>query len=179
MLVCVQAASLFCGKKCYNYMQKINGSYGQWKWGRGDGMADTTNALLKRIVGSKDFREVLEENGDAFEERSISEYLRKLCEERGMVSEQVIKKAQIDRTYGHQIFNGTRLPSRDKLLMLSFGFELSLDETQELLKTAGKSILYPKVKRDAAIIYGISHKMNIMDVQYLLTSVHLPLLGEA
>ena len=63
--------------------------------------------------------------------------------------------------------------------MLSFGFELSLDETQELLKTAGKSILYPKVKRDAAIIYGISHQMNIMDVQYLLTSVNLPLLGEA
>ena len=82
-------------------MQKINGSYGQWKWGRGDGMADTTNALLKRIVGSKDFREVLEENGDAFEERSISEYLRRLCEEQGIVPEQVIKKAQIDRTYGH------------------------------------------------------------------------------
>ena len=102
-------------------------------------MADTTNALLKRIVGSKDFQKVLEENGDVFEERSISEYLRRLCEEQGIVPEQVIKKAQIDRTYGHQIFNGTRMPSRDKLMLFAFGFGLLLDETEELLKSAGKS----------------------------------------
>lgn len=142
-------------------------------------MSRKTDALLKNILSAKDFNEVLSANSEAFVEKSISEYLQDLCRERGVIPEQVIKKSQIDRTYGHQIFNGTRLLSRDKLLMLSFGFELSLDETQELLKTAGKSILYPKVKRDAAIIYGISHKMNIMDVQYLLTSVHLPLLGEA
>ena len=142
-------------------------------------MSRKTDALLKNILSAKDFNEVLSANSEAFVEKSISEYLQDLCRKRGMIPEQVIKKSQIDRTYGHQIFNGTRLPSRDKLLMLSFGFELSLDETQELLKTAGKSILYPKVKRDAAIIYAISHKMNIMDVQYLLTSVHLPLLGEA
>ena len=142
-------------------------------------MSRKTDALLKNILSAKDFNEVLSANSEAFVEKSISEYLQDLCRKRGMIPEQVIKKSQIDRTYGHQIFNGTRLPSRDKLLMLSFGFELSLDETQELLKTAGKSILYPKVKRDAAIIYRISHKMNIMDVQYLLTSVHLPLLGEA
>ncbi len=142
-------------------------------------MSRKTDALLKNILSAKDFNEVLSANSEAFVEKSISEYLQDLCRKRGMIPEQVIKKSQIDRTYGHQIFNGTRLPSRDKLLMLSFGFELSLDETQELLKTAGKSILYPKVKRDAAIIFGISHNMSIMDVQYLLTSVHLPLLGEA
>ena len=142
-------------------------------------MSRKTDALLKNILSAKDFNEVLDANAATFVEQSVSEYLQHLCRARGMIPEQVIKKSQIDRTYGHHIFNGTRLPSRDKLLMLSFGFELSLDETQELLKTAGKSILYPKVKRDAAIIYGISHKMNIMDVQYLLTSVHLPLLGEA
>ena len=142
-------------------------------------MSRKTDALLKNILSAKDFNEVLDANAATFVEQSVSEYLQDLCRKRGMIPEQVIKKSQIDRTYGHQIFNGTRLPSRDKLLMLSFGFELSLDETQELLKTAGKSILYPKVKRDAAIIYGISHKMNIMDVQYLLTSVHLPLLGDA
>ena len=174
----MQTASLFRGKNCYNYMQEISGNYGQWKWGRGDGMVDTTNALLKRIVSSKDFREVLKENKDAFEELSVSDYLRGLCKERGMVPEQVIKKAQIDRTYGHQIFNGTRIPSRDKLIQLAFGFGLSLDETQELLKRAGKSVLYPKFKRDAAIIFGISHHMDMMEMQYLLTSIEVPLLGE-
>ena len=108
----------------------------------------------------------------------VSEYLRRLCEERDIVPEQVIKKAQIDRTYGHQIFNGTRVPSRDKLIQIAFGFGLTFEETQNLLKSAGKSVLYPKFKRDAAIIFGISHQMDIMEMQYLLTSIEIPLLGE-
>lgn len=141
-------------------------------------MAITTNTLLKRIVNSRDFREVLSKNENAFQEISVSEYLKKLCEERGLIPEQVIKKAQIDRTYGHQIFNGTRIPSRDKLIRLAFGFELSLEETQNLLKAAERSLLYPKIKRDAAIIFGITHKMSVMEVQYLLASIDVPLLGE-
>ncbi|MDD6490607.1 MAG: helix-turn-helix transcriptional regulator [Firmicutes bacterium] len=142
-------------------------------------MAVTTNALLKRIVNGRDFKEVLSENEGGFEEQSVSEYLRKLCEERGLVPEQVIKKSQIDRTYGHQIFNGTRIPSRDKLIKLAFGFGLSLDETQKLLKIAGRSMLYPKIKRDAALIFGISHGMNVMEMQYLLASINVVLLGES
>lgn len=107
----------------------------------------------------------------------LTKYLQELCEERDVVPEQVIKKAQIDRTYGHQIFNGTRNPSRDKLIQLAVGFGLSLDETQMLLKKAGKSVLYSKIKRDAACIYGISHGMNMMELQELLLSVDVPLLG--
>ena len=141
-------------------------------------MAETTNSLLKKIINGKDFPKILETNKDDFEELPISEYLRRLCEERDVVPEQVIKKAQIDRTYGHQIFNGTRVPSRDKLIQIAFGFGLTLEETQNLLKSAGKSVLYPKFKRDAAIIFGISHQMDIMEMQYLLTSIEIPLLGE-
>lgn len=141
-------------------------------------MAETTNSLLKNIVNGKDFPKILETNKDAFEELAVSEYLRRLCEERDIVPEQVIKKAQIDRTYGHQIFNGTQVPSRDKLIQIAFGFGLTLEETQNLLKSAGKSVLYPKFKRDAAIIFGISHHMDIMEMQYLLTSIEIPLLGE-
>ena len=141
-------------------------------------MAETTNSLLKKIVNGKDFPKILETNKDAFEELPVSEQLRRLCEERDIVPEQVIKKAQIDRTYGHQIFNGTRVPSRDKLIQIAFGFGLTLEETQNLLKSAGKSVLYPKFKRDAAIIFGISHHMDIMEMQYLLTSIEIPLLGE-
>ena len=141
-------------------------------------MASTTNTLLKKLVNGKSLQGVLDSEARTFAEIPLSEYLRGLCEERDMVPEQVIKKAQIDRTYGHQIFNGTRMPSRDKLIQLAFGFGLSLDETQKLLKSAGKSVLYPKFKRDAAIIFGISHHMDMMEMQYLLTSIEVPLLGE-
>lgn len=141
-------------------------------------MAVTTNTLLNRIINGRDLSKVIERNEEAFEELPASEHLKRLCKERNMIPEQVIKRAQIDRSYGHQIFNGTRIPSRDKLIQLAFGFELSLDETQKLLKTTGKSMLYAKIKRDAACIYGISHKLGVMEVQELLASMDLPLLGE-
>ena len=67
----------------------------------------------------------------------------------------------------------------NSLLQLSIGMELDLKETQQLLKTAGKSILYAKIKRDAAVIYGITHHMDVMEVQGLLASIQAPLLGEA
>ena len=111
-------------------------------------MAETTNSLLKKIVNGKDFPKILETNKDAFEELPVSEYLRRLCEE------------------------------RDKLIQIAFGFGLTLEETQNLLKSAGKSVLHPKSKRDAAIIFGISHHMDMMEMQYLLTSIEVPLLGE-
>ena len=141
-------------------------------------MASTTNTLLKKLVNGKSLQGVLDSEAESFAETPLSEYLRRLCEERDVVPEQIIKKAQIDRTYGHQLFNGTRNPSRDKLIQLAVGFELSLEETQKLLKKAGKSILYPKIKRDAACIYGISHGMNVMELQELLLSVDVPLLDK-
>lgn len=141
-------------------------------------MASTTNTLLKKIVNGKSLQRVLDSEAESFAEIPLSEYLRRLCEERDLVPEQVIKKAQIDRTYGHQLFNGTRNPSRDKLIQLAMGFGLSLEETQTLLKKAGKSMLYPKLKRDAACIYGISHGMNVMELQELLLSVDVLLLDK-
>lgn len=113
-------------------------------------MASTTNTLLQKLVNGKSLQKVLDSDAESFAEVPLTKYLQELCEERDVVPEQVIKKAQIDRTYGHQIFNGTRNPSRDKLIQLAVGFGLSLDETQMLLKKAGKSVLYSKIKSDAA-----------------------------
>lgn len=144
---------------------------------RGGDVMVTTSSLVEQLIKSKNFQEVIDRNAEAFEEQPISEYLSKLCKERGLVAEHVIIKSQIDRTYGHQIFNGTRVPSRDKLIQIALGMELSLDETQLMLITANKGILYVKCKRDAAIIFGITHKFSVMELQELLESAGLPLLG--
>ena len=140
-------------------------------------MTVSTSSLVEQLIKSKNFQEVIDRNAEAFEEKTISEYLSLLCKERGLVAEHVIMESQIDRTYGHQIFNGTRMPSRDKLIQIAVGMGLSLDETQLMLITANKGILYVKCKRDAAIIFGITHKFSVMELQELLESAGLPLLG--
>lgn len=141
-------------------------------------MSITTNALQNKLIYASDFKKILDENADVFAEQPISEYLNMLCEKYNMKPGRVIQEAAIERTYGYQIFNGTRNPSRDKLLQIAFSFGLPLDETQSLLKKAGKNGLYPKIKRDAACIFGLSHQMSLLEVQELLASVELPILGE-
>ncbi len=141
-------------------------------------MAVTTNTLKNRIIRANNFKNVLEKNKDAFAKPSVSEYLNILCGKYSMTPVEVIRQAHIERTYGYQIFNGTRLPSRDKLLQIAIGIGLSMEETQNLLKNAGKNLLYPRIKRDATCIFGLSHGMKLMEVQELLASVGLPLLGE-
>ena len=140
-------------------------------------MGISTNSLLNKLTKGKNINTVLDKHETDFYDCTIAEYLMKLCEERNTVPERVINKAQIERTYGHQIFNGTRTPSRDKLLQIAFGFGLSLEETQRMLNVAGKSVLYPKIKRDAIIIYAISHEMSVLETQDLLCDNELPMLG--
>ena len=89
----------------------------------------------------------------------------------------VIEQAQIERTYGHQLFNGTRRPSRDKVLQLALGMGLNVDETQQLLRAALKSPLYPRLKRDAVVLFGLQKGLPLLAVQESLTKYGLSLLG--
>lgn len=105
------------------------------------------------------------------------DYIAQLCADRGETREHVIKRAGINRTYGHQLFNGTRKPSRDKIIQLAIGFGMEIEQTQQLLKAAQESPLSPRIKRDAAIIYGIMHRLDITGMRNLLADFKLLSLG--
>ena len=108
---------------------------------------------------------------------SFPDHHARLCTEREVARERVIQRAQIERSYGHQLFNGTRRPSRDKVIQLAFGFGLDLKQTQYLLKIAGQSPLVPQVKRDAAILYCVLHQLPLHEVQTLLENFQMRALG--
>ena len=106
------------------------------------------------------------------------DFIAQMCTDRGKTREHVIKRSGINRTYGHQLFNGTRKPSRDKVIQLAFGFGLELQQAQQLLKAAQESPLTPKVKRDAAILYCFIHHLDISEAQKLLASFDMEALGK-
>lgn len=137
-----------------------------------------TSTLLRRLFRAPDLQGFLDTAINPEEVPTLSRYLLDLCKERGEIPEQVIKRSSIDRTYGHQLFNGTRKPSRDKVLQLAFGLKLDLEGTQQLLRIAQKSALYPRIKRDAAILYCINRHMDLLDTQTTLQTLGLTLLGE-
>lgn len=86
----------------------------------------------------------------------------------GKKKSEVIRDSTLDRTYAYQILNGTKIPSRDKVLALCIATGCSLDDTQHLLENMNEGILYSRSSRDAVIIYGIEHKLSVMDVNELL-----------
>lgn len=136
-----------------------------------------TNTLMKRLFKAADLDTYLQGNDSNLQPPDFYSLLKSYSERRKMLPARVIEQAQIERTYGHQLFNGTRRPSRDKVLQLAVGLGLSVDETQRLLRAAGKSQLYPRLKRDAVILYGIQKKLPILAVQESLTKYGLTLLG--
>lgn len=136
-----------------------------------------TSTLLRKLSSTTDLGKFMERSDDEMKIPSFHAYITNICKSTGQVPEQIIKQAGIERSYGHQLFNGTRKPSRDKVIQLAFGFKMDLDDTQKLLKIAQKSPLYPKIKRDAAILFCITHQKDVMETQSVLHALGLTLLG--
>ena len=141
------------------------------------GESVTTRELWARLFQSPSIDSYFSGNSDACEMPKFSEYITQLCESRNEKPAWVINRAEIERSFGHRLFTGVRNPSRDTVLQLAFGFGLSTDETQQLLKVARMTPLHPKVKRDAVIAYGLHLGENVVWAQLMLYDHGLPLLG--
>lgn len=67
----------------------------------------------------------------------------------------MVRMADLNETFGYQIFTGARHPSRNKVLQIAFAMALTLKETNRALTAAGVSVLNCKDRRDAIIIFCI------------------------
>ena len=119
-----------------------------------------TDGLQQELMDSPDLTLFLSQNQEQFVNKSVSELLNHLFEEKNISKAALAKKAGMSEIYLHQIFAGRRNPSRNRLLCLCFGLDASVEETQELLKLCGMAQLYPKLKRDAIIYYGLLHGLH-------------------
>jgi hypothetical protein len=139
----------------------------------------TTDTFLQRLKKTTSIQRFIRRNdGDMDSVTTFHEYINGLCFQKDVTPESVFKRADIERTYGHKFFNGTRQPTRDKVIQLAFGFSLSFDETQKLLSISKKNPLHPKVKRDAVIVFALEKNQDLIAVQETLHELKLPLLGE-
>lgn len=108
----------------------------------------------------------------------FNEYLLKLIDSKGKTDSEVYKKANIDRKLFSKIrSNPDYTPRKRTILALAFAFELTLEETQELLERAGYALSHAK-KFDVIIEFFIqSSRFNIFEVNDVLFKYGLPGLG--
>lgn len=120
-----------------------------------------TEELLRELLDAPDPGAFIADH--KLRERTLSGYLQQLLDERGLKRAAVVKEANINETFGYQIFTGERGAGRDKVLQLAFAMKLTLKEANRLLQVAGSNELYCKNRRDAIIIFCLTHGATLQE----------------
>lgn len=104
-------------------------------------------------------------------ERPFADYMRGLLKDKGLLQQEVFLAADIPEPYGYRLISQERhTRQRDVILRLCFGAGFSLKETQRALRLAGQEELYPRIRRDAALILALNERMKVDQVNELLIS---------
>lgn len=128
----------------------------------------STTELMHELSFHEDIDSFLEKNSGSLDKQSFLEYLNLLASQKELTKSKIIKASQINEVYGYQIFAGTRVPSKDKIIAIAVSMKLNVDETQRLLKLAGASVLYPKNSRDCIIIDSINKGTDVTALNSIL-----------
>lgn len=120
-----------------------------------------TEDLLEKLLVADDPSSFIDSEGVG--QRDLPGMLADLLDLKGLRRVDVVHAAQLNETFGYQIFKGQRKPSRNKVLQLALAMQLDLKETDRLLQAASVSTLYCKDRRDAIIIYCIEHGATLAE----------------
>ena len=130
-------------------------------------MGETTSKLFQKLC-SPGGRALLDQPLTA---PSCAQALRNLLDRADISASDWITAADISRSYGYQILRGERIPGRDILLRTALALHLSVEEAQRLLTLGGCAALYPRLRRDAAVIFALNQSLSLLETESLLSSL--------
>lgn len=131
-------------------------------------MNKRTDELMKILNTEETLEGYWTANKDELLDFSLEAYLNQLLVQYQAMKNEVVSRSGLNQIYAYQIFAGTKKPSRDKLIALAFGFPLCLKDAQRLLRIGGVSELYPRLKRDSIILFGLKKELSIQELDDLL-----------
>ena len=135
-----------------------------------------TSEIDDQLIKAESFGDFAAEMEGEFLTANVAKDLQELINARHVKKRELFMEANINETYGFEILNGKRSPSRDVLLSLFLSLHLTVDEVNGFLRTHGYGPLYVRRKADAAVIYCLKHKWSVMQCNELLYENGLPLL---
>lgn len=143
---------------------------------QGEAEMRSTSEIINIIMQSESV-DIL--NSDVVQGISFADYIDALIKKHGMSKVQLLDGICVERSYGYQIMNGRRMPTRIILLRIAILLHLDLKETQRLLSVGRKEALYPKNRFDAILIFAIGHDYDLHQTEELLVSMgEKPLFGD-
>ena len=129
-----------------------------------------TDELLDILERSRTLTGALKTLDGDMDTPTFTQCLTGYMQARGLNATQLGEAALLSRSFTYQLCSGERRPSRDIILRLALVLELSVEETQSLLRTAQRGALYPRVKRDAVVIFALRNRMGILATDEQLLS---------
>lgn len=102
---------------------------------------------------------------------AFADMLKSLVRMRRMSVSNLIVAAGISKTYSYQLLRGERRAGRDTVLRIAIALQLAVNDTQKLLTLSENSILYPRIRRDAAIIFALGRQMSLTETEELLAGL--------
>ena len=121
-----------------------------------------TEEVLQELLEAPSIDSFIAEH--EFPSCTLAEYLQQLLEQKHLERARVVRMADLNETFGYQIFTGARNPSRNKVLQIAFCHGAYLKETNRALSASGASTLNCKNRRDAIIIFCLDHGCSLQKV---------------
>lgn len=138
---------------------------------------DEVLKILNSVNSVSELNQLSQEVKEMNPTLSFAKYIEEHMLSSGITASQLIQKAQIQRNYGYQILNGTKNPGRDKVLSICLALSFDLKETQRALTLAKEAVLYPKCRRDSALIFCINKNLSVMETNELLFNIEEDILN--
>ena len=102
------------------------------------------------------------------DESPLPVWIAEMLSAKSLKRNQVVHASRLNQTFAYQIISGSRHATRDKLIQLAFGMQLSIDDASELLERGGTNALSPRCRRDVLIAYALDRSLSVLECDDLL-----------
>ena len=127
-----------------------------------------TRDLKEMIEQSASMQEALEYVQSHGDLRPLRDLLTEKMQALQMSPQQLAKEIDVERSTLYRLLSGERLTSRNVLLRIALAMRMTQDETQTLLRVGQRAELYPRIRRDAVILFSIFKGFTLEETEKAL-----------